>query len=141
MDYTKLVKKVTAATGFTRHAGVEVVSVETGEVHMALSRKPELLQFNRFFHGGVISGLADHAAGAATTTKLPEGKITITIDMHVNFLAPADDDKILAKARALQVGHSICVASVEIINIDGKEEGKTCAIATVTLRVVDMPDL
>ena len=31
-----------------------------------MAKKPELLQFNGYFHGGVVSGLADHAAGAAT---------------------------------------------------------------------------
>lgn len=47
-----------------------------GHVQMSLVKKPGLLQFNGFFHGGVVSGLADHAAGAAATTSLPAGTLT-----------------------------------------------------------------
>jgi uncharacterized protein (TIGR00369 family) len=73
-----------------------------------------LLQFNGFFHGGVVSGLADHAAGAAATTAFAAGKIAITVDLHVNFLAPASGASIVAKAHALQVGSTICVVSVSV---------------------------
>lgn len=58
---------------------------EPGEVHMELEHRQDLLQFSGFFHGGVISGLADHAAGGAVTTALSPGKIAVTIDLHVIF--------------------------------------------------------
>ena len=58
MNLAELVKSVTAATGFTHAASVEVLSVEPGMVSMRMPRKPELLQFNGFFHGGAIAGLA-----------------------------------------------------------------------------------
>ena len=67
MDARQLLETVNAATGFIRGAGVEVLSVEQGVVSMRMPRKPELLQFNGYFHGGAIAGLADHAAGAAAT--------------------------------------------------------------------------
>lgn len=109
MTPEQLVRKVTAITGYTHAAGVEVVSAEPGQVTLSLAKKPELLQFNGFFHGGVVSGLADHAAGAAATTALPAGKIAVTADLHVSFLAPAKGLTLLAKARTLQVGgHHLC---------------------------------
>ena len=92
-----------------------MVFVEPGRVHLEVRKRPDLLQFNGFFHGGVISGLADHAAGGAVTTALPAGRIAITINLHVNFLAPADGrDALVAKATAIQVGKSVSVASVEM---------------------------
>jgi uncharacterized protein (TIGR00369 family) len=133
-----LVKKVTALPGFTSAIGTEVLFASPGEVHMQLRRKADLLQFNGFFHGGVISALADHSAGGAVSTALPAGKIAITIDLHVNFLAPAKGDAIVAKAKAIQVGSTVCTARVEIFSVgEGKEE--MCAHAVVALRVVDMP--
>ena len=89
MTPEQLVRSVNAITGYTQHAGVEVVSAEAGRVTLSLAIKPELTQFNGFFHGGVVSGLADHAAGAAATTALPAGKVAVTVDLHVNFLSPA----------------------------------------------------
>ncbi len=139
MTPEELVRKVTAITGYTHAAGVEVVSAEPGHVTLSLAKKPELLQFNGFFHGGVVSGLADHAAGAAATTALPAGKIAVTVDLHVNFLAPAKGQTLLAKARTLQVGGTICVVAVELETDSGGQA--PCAVAHITLRVVDMPPL
>lgn len=139
----QLVRKVNGLTGFTRASGVEVLKVEPGVVVMSLRSKPELLQFNGHFHGGVIAGLADHAGGAAATTALPAGKIGVTVDLHVNFLAPAKGTTIKASARTLQVGGTICVVAVEVVSIEEATDSKEtlCAVATGTFRVVDMPAL
>jgi uncharacterized protein (TIGR00369 family) len=136
-DIRKLVEDVTTRSGFTRSIGARVVAVERGNVQIAVDRRADLLQFNGYFHGGVIAALADHAAGGAVTTALPEGKIGVTIDLHVNFLAPAKGNVLIAKARAIQVGTTIGVAQVDIMTvIDGIEHA--CAVALVTLRAVDM---
>src|ERR1044071_9496724 len=84
----QLVEMVTSRPGYTRAAGTEVLHVEVGIVHLRLRKRPDLLQFNGYFHGGVIAGLADHAAGGAVSTALPSGRIAVTIDLHVNYLAP-----------------------------------------------------
>jgi len=138
MNPEALVRKVTALTGFTRASGVEVLTAEPGKVCLVLPRKPELLQFNGFFHGGVVSGLADHAAGAAATTALAPGKIAVTVDLHINFLAPASGPSLEARARTLQVGGTLCVVAVELES-ESSAGKQLCAVATVTLRVVDMP--
>lgn len=134
----ELVKQITTRPGYTSAAGTEVISAEPGEVHMQIKKKPNLLQFNGFFHGGVIAGLADHAAGGAVTTALPQGKIAVTIDLHVNFLAPAKGEFIIARAKAIQVGTTVATAKVEVFSSENSQE-VLCSIAIVSLRVVDMP--
>ena len=140
MEMMELLKKVTAASGFTHAAGVEVVVAEFGTVTLELAKKPELLQFSGSFHGGVLAGLADHCAGAAATTTLASGKIAVTVDLHINYLAPANGEKITATAQCVQTGSTLCVVSVSVSPSSGGE-AKVCAIATVTLRVVDMPTM
>lgn len=140
MTLDLLIQKINALPGFTSDAGIQVESAGSGQAHLSVARKLELLQFNGFFHGGVVSGLADHAAGAAATSALPAGKIAVTVDLHVNFLAPANGPSLLAKARTLQVGSTLCVVAVEVTT--PTHAGDTvCAVATVTLRVVEMPKL
>lgn len=137
-DIERLVEMVTSRPGFTRAIGTRVVHAEKGHVQLALDRRDDLLQFNGFFHGGVISGLADHAAGGAVSTALPRGKIAVTVDLHVNFIAPAEGAVLVADARAVQVGNTICVATVQVhTERDGTQQ--RCALATATLRVVDLP--
>jgi len=136
-NFSDLAKAINGK-GFPAAAGFRVVALEPGKVELALSRRDDLLQFFGHFHGGVISALADHAAGAAVTSALPQGRIAVTLELKVNFLAPADGTELIARAKALQVTGSIGVATVEVFS---KQEGaeRLCAFATATMRAVDLP--
>jgi uncharacterized protein (TIGR00369 family) len=134
----KLVETVTSAPGYTSSMGTRVLAAEAGYVELALDRRPDLLQMNGFFHGGIIAGLADHAAGGAVTTALPKNRFAVTVCLQVNFLAPANGETLIARAKAVLAGSTIGVAQVDVISLaDGVETA--CAIATVTLRAVEMP--
>ncbi|MEQ1802950.1 MAG: PaaI family thioesterase [Gammaproteobacteria bacterium] len=132
----QLAERVLAlAGGATGSAGIEVIRAEPGRVHLAIGRRDDLLQFKGYFHGGVISGLADLAAGGAVTTVLPAGRAVVTISLHVNFLAPAKGERLVAKGGVVKVGGTVGVASVELLTLEGGQE-HLCATATVTFRIV-----
>jgi uncharacterized protein (TIGR00369 family) len=126
------------AKGFTHAAGFRVVSVQPGSAELSLSRRPDLLQFFGHFHGGVITALADRAAGIAVTSGLPKGRIGVTVDINVNFLSPADGKELVARAKTLKMSGSIGVATVEIFTKDETSE-RLCAFCTATLRALDLP--
>lgn len=138
LEALQLVKAVTARPGLTSAMGTRVVSAKPGEVVLALDRRGDLLQIQGHFHGGVISALADHAAGGAVTTAMPAGRFAVTVDLHVNFLSPAKGDLLLARAKAIHVGGIIGVAHVDVISGLGASE-RICAVATATLRAVEIP--
>ena len=125
-------------SGFPQSSGMRIVAAEPGKVSLALSKRPELTQFFGHFHGGVIAGLADQAAGAAVTTALPKGRIAVTVEIKINFLGSADGEEIIARAEAMQVGGTIGVAKVEVISQEKGVE-RICAFATATMRAVDLP--
>ena len=126
------------AKGFTHAAGFRVVAVETGSAELSLPRRPDLLQFFGHFHGGVITALADQAAGIAVTSGLPKGRIGVTVEIKVNFLSPADGSELIARARTLKMSGSIGVATVEVFSKkDGAET--LCAFCTATMRALDLP--
>jgi uncharacterized protein (TIGR00369 family) len=124
--------------GFTRAAGFRVTAVETGSAEVALSRRDDLLQFMGHFHGGVITALADQAAGIAVTSGLPRGRIGVTVEIKVNFLAPADGSELVARAKTLKMSGSIGVATVEVFTRDETSE-RLCAFCTATMRALDLP--
>ena len=126
------------AKGFTRAAGFRVISVETGRAELALAHRDDLLQFMGYFHGGVITALADQAAGIAVTSGLPKGKIGVTVEIKVNFLAPADGRELVARAKTLKMSGSIGVATVEVFTKDDNSE-RLCAFCTATMRALDLP--
>ncbi|MBR0830582.1 PaaI family thioesterase [Bradyrhizobium manausense] len=129
---------IMAMSGFPHSAGMRVLAAEPGKVSLALAKKPELTQFFGHFHGGVITGLADQAAGAAVSTALPKGRIAVTVEIKINFLGPADGEEIVANAEAIQVGGSIAVAKVEVVS-EAKGQRRVCGFGVATMRAVDMP--
>jgi uncharacterized protein (TIGR00369 family) len=50
-------------------------------------------QHHGFIHGGIITTLADSAAGLAGVSLLEEVELTcITVELKINFLRPAHSD-------------------------------------------------
>jgi uncharacterized protein (TIGR00369 family) len=137
-DRIKQLAGIMELPGFPKSAGMRLVSAEPGKVTMALARRPDLMQFFGHFHGGVITALADHAAGACATTSMPEGKIAVTVEIKINFLAPADGEEIVARAETIQAGSSIGVVKVELSSHKAGAE-RACAFATATMRAMDIP--
>jgi uncharacterized protein (TIGR00369 family) len=126
------------AKGFTGAAGFRIVKIEPGYAEVSLARREDLVQFFGHFRGGVITALADQAAGIAVTSGLPKGRIGVTVELKVNFLSPADRNELVARAKTLQMSGSIGVATVEIFTRDEKSE-RLCAFCTATMRALDLP--
>jgi uncharacterized protein (TIGR00369 family) len=126
------------AKGFSHAAGFRIITVEPGRAEVTLTRRDDLVQFFGHFHGGVITALADQAAGIAVTSSLPAGRIGVTVEIKVNFLAPADGNELVARAKTLKMSGSIGVAMVEIFTRDEKSE-RLCAFCTATMRALDLP--
>jgi uncharacterized protein (TIGR00369 family) len=136
----KLLDTIMTMPGFASASGMRVVDAEPGRVSLALTKRPDLLQFAGHFHGGVITALADQAAGAAVTSALLEGRIGVTVEIKINFLSPADGEEIIARAEAMQAGSTIGVAKIEVITKNNGTE-RVCAFGTATMRAVDLPAL
>jgi uncharacterized protein (TIGR00369 family) len=124
--------------GFSHAAGFRIVAVQPGSAEVRLPRRDDLLQFFGHFHGGVITALADQAAGIAVTSSLPAGRIGVTVEIKVNFLSPASGSELVARARTLKMSGSIGVATVEVFSKDGASE-TLCAFCTATMRALDLP--
>jgi len=133
-----LLHRIMTMPGYPQASGMRVVDAAPGRVTLAMARRPDLMQFAGHFHGGVITGLADQAAGAAVTTMLPEGRIGVTVEIKVNFLSPADGEEIIARAEAMQSGGTIGVAKIEVIT-QKKGVERLCAFGIATMRAVDLP--
>jgi uncharacterized protein (TIGR00369 family) len=126
------------AKGFSHAAGFRIVAIQPGSAEVLLPRRDDLLQFFGHFHGGVITALADQAAGIAVTSALPKGRIGVTVEIKVNFLAPAAGSELVARAKTLKMSGSIGVATVEVFSKDGASE-TLCAFCTATMRALDLP--
>lgn len=130
----ELFEKITAM-GFTQAAGFTLREFEQGRVVLDMAPREDLSQFSGFVHAGVVAGLADHAAGAAYTSTLPDGKACVTIELKINFLKPAQGGRLAAEAKVVSAGGTIGVVHVDV---HGEKDGARtlCATALITLRAV-----
>jgi len=103
---------------FADHLGMEVVEAADGRAVVELPMREELSSVpgRRIAHGGVTYALADTAAGAAVISL--HHKPTPTVDMRMDYLAPATTD-LRAEATVVRDGGSVATAEVTIEDVDG----------------------
>jgi uncharacterized protein (TIGR00369 family) len=87
--------------------------------------------------GGIVGMLADFAGVSAAFCTKPAGWLGATTGFEVRNLAPAKGEKLLAIGRAVHLGKSQGVSSVEVWAIDG-EEPTLVAWATTTCRFFEV---
>ncbi|HLV13316.1 MAG TPA: hotdog fold thioesterase [Trueperaceae bacterium] len=110
---------------FNRALGVELRAYdpEEGSVTLALPLTPEHVGnvVRGMPHGGAIAALVDAAAGAAAALRVPAEDVpgVATIDMRVDFLAPAQGDVLLAAAAVARAGRRVVVVRTEVRDAEG----------------------
>ena len=64
--------------------------------------------------GGIIATLADYAFHRAVESVLRPGQSAVTVELKVNFIAPARDGELTAAARVVSSGRRIVVCDVDV---------------------------
>jgi len=108
-----------ALSPYQRFLGLRFRRFENGHVEIVLPFREELLREDGsdWLHGGVISALIDIAGDYAIVTKTTVG--VPTIDLRVDYLRPAKRGELIASARAVRVGRTVCIADVEVRDPQG----------------------
>ncbi len=121
------------AQGFTRLVGAQVVSVEPNVVVMAVDRRPELLQQNGLFHGGVIAYLIDNATTAAAGTVIDRAtRSVITGEYKINLIAPSIGERLTCRAEVVKPGRTLTIVEAKVFcRIDGADKLVAVALATI----------
>src|SRR3954470_23315437 len=127
------IRSTLESQGFTRLLGAKVVSVEPNVVTMAVNRRPELLQQNGLFHGGVIAYLIDNATTAAAATAIDRATRTvITAEYKINLLSPSVGDRLTCRAEVVKPGRLLTVVEAKVFcRTDGEERLVAVALATI----------
>lgn len=103
----------------------------TSRLEIALERKH--LQPFGMVHGGVFSGLVDAAGFWALYTQTDPGLGLTTVEMKLNYLAPAAAGRLIGLGRALKLGKTLGLAEARVEDHDGR----LLAHGTVTLMALD----
>lgn len=131
-NYKKAVEESFQRQQFMTLIGAELIEVSPGYCEIHLSYRDNLTQQHGFFHAGVISTIADNAAGYAAFSLMDENASVLSVEFKINLLSPGDGEKLISKAQVLKNGKTltICRAEVYILK-DGVL--KLCAAAQLTM--------
>jgi len=130
--YVGRVRSGFAAQPFMDHIGARLIHISPGAVDIEIAPMGELKQQYGFFHGGVITSLADSAAGFAALSLFEEDDGVLTAELKINFLAIADGEKLIARGRVIKPGRTLTVCRGEVFSVEGENE-KLVASALLTM--------
>ncbi|MEF8842939.1 MAG: PaaI family thioesterase [Haloarculaceae archaeon] len=102
---------------FVEDLGIELTRAADGraEGRLELAERHTSNERTGVVHGGVTYSLADTVGGAAVYSVV--GTSTPTVDMRIDYLAPATGERLRAEAEALRVGNAL--ATVDVTVTDG----------------------
>jgi uncharacterized protein (TIGR00369 family) len=121
--------------GFIKTCGFKLDALERGRARSSLKVTGGHSQQDNFVHAGVMATMADHTAGYAAFSVVPEDSRILTLEFKINFLRPAVGDRLICRAKVVKEGKNILVADSEVYSqLDGVE--KLAAKALVTLVAV-----
>ncbi len=93
--------------------GFQIEKLEYGFARLTVKHRNDLTQGVGYLHGGVISALCDSGVAFALATMIDDGEDMLTVELKVNFIAPADD-VIFADAKIIHKGRKTAVGEVEV---------------------------
>lgn len=116
------VRESFARQTFMRHLGAELGEIAPGHCTLQLKARKELTQQNGFLHGGVVATLADVAGGYAAFTLFEAGTDILTVEIKINFLAPASGEALIARGEVIKSGRTLTIVRSEIFAVDAGVE-------------------
>ena len=112
--------------------GIEILEFAQGKAKCRLQLRDHHLNNGGRVHGGVLTSLADTAAGVAVRSIRPDGKLSATTDLSISFIRPPKGKTLEAEAVVIHAGKRLFRAEVAIFS-DAKLVAKTNA----TFMIVD----
>jgi uncharacterized protein (TIGR00369 family) len=120
---------------FVADLGMELDSLGPGACATSLEIKPRHLQQNGFVHAGVQATMADHTAGAAAFTLVPEGCYVVTAEFKLSLLRAARGEQLICRSQVLRPGKQLSFVESEVYCVASGEE-RLVAKASATMAVV-----
>lgn len=120
---------------FMKTIGAELVSVTSGSIELRVPVRAGLLQQHGFVHAGVVSAIADTAAGYAAMSVLSEGTEVLTAEFKINLLSPASGEYLVARSRVVRSGKQLTVSACDVFALaSGQEKCVATLLGTIAHR-------
>ena len=120
-SFAEEVRKSFAAQSIMQLIGAELAVIEPGVVEIVLPYRRDLTQQDGYLHAGIITTIADSAAGYAAFSLMPAGARVLSVEFKVNLLRPASGDNFLARAEVIKAGKTLTVVRADVFGLTGNQ--------------------
>lgn len=131
-EYVSAVVPVANLSPYFRLLDMEILSLAWGESLIEIRVEKKHLQPFGMVHGGVYSSLVDAAVFWAVYTQIDPGQGMTTVELKLNFLAPASAGRLIARGRSLRLGKTLGLGEATVED----ERGNLLAHGTSTTMIV-----
>ena len=116
------------------HLGFEMIEADedSGRVTVAFVARPEFCNPGGYVQGGFLSAMLDDCMGPAVVIATGGAMFPTTIDLHVQFLAPAKPGPLIGSARVVRLGRTIGFVEGEVSHRGGNPVARANASVRIT---------
>jgi uncharacterized protein (TIGR00369 family) len=139
-EFARRVRDSFLRQGLMKHLGAELVSLEPGGAEIHVPFRPELTQQHNYFHAGVTGAIADSACGYAAYTLMPRDSSVLTVEYKMNLLAPAEGDRLIARARVVRSGKTLKICSADVFVRKSGAENHCATMLSTVMCMANKPD-
>src|SRR5215510_4209762 len=132
-DFERVVRENFTEQRVMTLIGAELGTVAPGVVEILLPFRSDLTQQDGFLHAGVITTIADSAAGYAAYTMMPAGSRVLSVEFKVNLMRPARGETFVARAEVIKSGRTLSVVRADVFAIRGNGEKEMVATTQATM--------
>ena len=133
--YTEAISTLVNRSPYFSLLSMEIKDLEWGTAILEVDLEEKHLQPFGYVHGGVIASVMDAAAFWAVFPQVKDGLGLTTVEIKVNYLAPVQKGRLVAKGQCIKIGRTLALGEVFI----NGSEGNLLAHGTATMMIV--PDL
>lgn len=139
-DYEARVRDSFSRQAFMGLIGAAVDEVAPGRVTVSVASRPDLCQQHGYIHAGVVTTIADNAAGYAALSLFDAGSSVLTTELKISLLAPARGERLIARAEVIKPGKTLTACRADVFAVENGEETLVAALLLSMMRMAGMAD-
>jgi len=130
--YKKAVAEIVNKSPYFSLLSMEIKDLDWGTAILEIRLEEKHIQPFGFVHGGAIASIIDAASFWAVFPQVDPGMGLTTVEMKLNYLAPAKKGRLIAEGRSIKRGKTLALGEAYVRN----DEGNLIAHGTTTMMVV-----
>ena len=131
-EYIERINRLVNNSPYFSLLSMKILNIGVGYSHLEIDIGKKHLQPFGLVHGGVFASIIDAAAFWAIYYDVEDQNAGLTtVDLKLNYLAPATSGKLVAKGRKIKLGKTLGYAEAEVKS----KKGRILAHGTSTVMI------